>query len=102
MDIEAVADVQGAAVLEGLGRRGPGRVVVAQEETACLLVADADHAWVEQRGRAGVVGVVVGVDQMRHLVARAVGGGDLVGDSEQVLLDAADVVALVVEGRAQR
>ena len=27
-------------------------------------MADANHAGVEQRGRAGVVGVVVGVDQV--------------------------------------
>ena len=37
------ADVQGPAVLEGLGRCRPGRVVVAQQQPACLLVADADH-----------------------------------------------------------
>jgi hypothetical protein len=127
-------DVQGAAVREGLGRRGPGRVVVAQQQPAGLLVADADHAWVEQRGRAGVVGVVVGVDQVRHFVADAVGGGGLVdgplqvvadgwggveqddavgggqegrlvgavGDPVQVPFDPADVVALVVEGGAER
>jgi hypothetical protein len=81
-----------------------------------------------------VVGVVVGVDQVRHSVADAVGGGDLVdralqvvadgrgrveqdhavgggqegrvvdavGDPVQVPLDPSDVVALVVEGRAER
>ena len=89
---------------------------------------------VEQRRRAGVVGVVVRVDEMTHLVAHAVGGGDLVhrpldvvpdggrrveqddavsgrqegrlvgavGDPVEVPLDAADVVALLVERGAQR
>jgi hypothetical protein len=53
------ADLEGAAVLEGLLRRGPGRVVVAQQELARLLMPDACDASVEQRRRAGVVGVVV-------------------------------------------
>ena len=123
-----------AAVLEGLLGRGPGRVVVAQQELARLLVPDAGDVLVEQRGRAGVVGVVVGVDEVGDLVADAVGGGDLVhgalqvvadgrrrveqddavrrgqerrlvgavGDPVEVALDAADVVALLVEGRAER
>jgi hypothetical protein len=97
-------------------------------------MADADHGRVEQRGRAGVVGVVVGVDEVGDGVGDAVGGGDLVdgplqvvadgrggveqdhavgggqerrlvgavGDPVEVPLDPADVVALVVEGRAER
>ena len=128
------ADLQGAAVLERLLVRGSGRVVVAQQQPPGLLVADANHACVEQRGRAGVVGVVVRVDQVGDGVADAVGGGDLVdgplevvadgrrrveqddavgggqerrlvgavGDPVEVPLDPADVVALVVEGGAER
>jgi len=87
---------------------------------------------IEQRRGAGVVGVVVRVDQVGDLVAHAVCGGDLVhgaldvvtdrgrrveqndavrggqerrlvcavGDPVEVPLDAADVVALLVEGGA--
>jgi hypothetical protein len=97
-------------------------------------VPDPDHVPVEQRGGAGVIGVVVGVDEMGHPVAHALGRGDLVhgsldvapdargrveqhdavwggqerrlvnavGDPVQVPLDASDVVALIVEGRASR
>ena len=125
---------QRAAILEGLLRCGPRRVVVAQQQVARLLVADAGDAVVEQRGGAGVVGVVVGVDEVGHLVADAVGGGDLVdgpldvvtdrgrrveqddavrrrqerrlvgavGDPVEVALDAADVVALLVERGPER
>jgi hypothetical protein len=59
------ADVQREAVLESHGRPGPGRVVVAQQEPPCLLVPDAHDVPAEQRGRAGVVGVVVRVDKRR-------------------------------------
>ena len=95
---------------------------------------DADDVAAEQGGRAGVVGVVVRVDQVGHRVGRrrrrrrsrprpAAGCGrwsaerrtarrrpgrqerrlvDAVGDPVQVPLDPADVVPLVVEGRAER
>src|SRR5260370_24475089 len=128
------AHLQGVAAGEGHVRHGPGRVVVPQQQPPGLLVPDANDVAVEQRGRAGVVGVVVGVDQVGHRVGHAVGGGDLVhgppqvtadaggrvehhdavrggqegrlvdavGDPVQVPLDASDVVALVVEGRAKR
>ena len=128
------ADLEGAAVLERLLVRRPGRVVVAQQQPPRLLVPDAGDVLVEQRGRAGVVGVVVRVDEVGDLVADAVGGGDLVdgaldvvadrrrrveqhdavrgrqerrlvgavGDPVQVPLDAADVVALLVERGAER
>lgn len=69
---------QGAALREGLFGRGPGRVVVSQQELPSLLVPDASDLPVEQRGRAGVVGVMVRVDEVSHLVAHAIGGGDRV------------------------
>jgi hypothetical protein len=81
------ADLQGVAVGEGLGRGGPGRVVVAPQQPPGLGVADADHAGVEQRGRAGMVGVVVGVDEVGDGVGDAVGGGDLVDGPLQVVAD---------------
>ena len=133
--LDALAsDLERAPVLERLLRRGPRGVVVAQQQLAGLLVPDARDASVEQRGCAGVVGVVVGVDEVRDPVADAVGGGDLVdraldvvtdrgrrveqddavrggqerrlvgavGDPVEVLLDPSDVVALLVEGGAER
>ena len=112
----------------------PRRVVVAQQQPPGLLVSDAGDVLVEEGRRAGVVGVVVRVDEVRDLVADAVGRGDLVdgpldvvadgrrrveqddavrggqerrlvgavGDPVEVPLDAADVVALLVEGGAER
>jgi hypothetical protein len=97
-------------------------------------VPDPEHVPVKQRRRAAVVGVVVRVDEVRHPVGDAVGGGDLVdgpaqvaadgrgrveqhdavgggqerglvdavGDVVQVPLDPPDVIALLVQGRAQR
>jgi hypothetical protein len=128
------ADLEGATVAEGLFVRRPRRVVVAQQEAPGLLVSDARDVLVEQRRRAGVVGVVVRMDEVDHLVADAVCRCDLVdgsldvvadgrgrveqddavrgrqerrlvgavGDPVQVPLDAADVVALLVEGGAER
>ena len=72
---------------ECLLRCWPCRVVVSQQELAGLLVPDARDAFVKQRGRAGVVGVVVGVDEVRDLVAHAVGGGDLVDRALDVVTD---------------
>ena len=95
---------------------------------------DAHHVPVEQRGRAGVVRVVVRVDEVLDLVADAVRRCDLVdraldvvadrrrrvenhdavrcgqerglvgavGDPVEVPLHASDVVALVIEGGAER
>ena len=48
---------------------------------------DAHDVPAEQRGRTGVVGVVVGVDKVRHRVAHPVGGGDLVDGPLQVVSD---------------
>ena len=73
---------------EGDLRGRAGRVVVPLQPTLGFLVPDADHVPVEQRGRAGVVGVVVGVDQVGHRVGHAVGGGDLVDGPPQVGADA--------------
>src|SRR6185437_15950159 len=127
-------DLEGVVVGEGDLRGRAGRVVVPLQPTLGFLVPDADHVPAEQRGRAGVVGVVVGVDQVGHRVGHPVGGGDLVhgplqvtadarrrveqhdavrcgqerrlidavGDVVEVPLYASDVVALVVEGRAER
>jgi hypothetical protein len=127
-------DLQGVTIGEGHLRRRPGGVVVPQQEPPGLLVPDAGHVAPEQEGRAAVVGVMVGVDQVGHRIGHALGGGDLVhgapqvvadrrgrveqhhpvrggqerrlvdtvGDPVQVPLDASDVVALVVEGRAER
>ena len=128
------ADLEGSTVLERLFVRRPGRVVVAQQEAPGLLVPDAGDVLVEQRRRAGVVGVVVRVDEVSDLVADAVCRRDLVdgpldvvadrgrrveqhdavrgrqerrlvgavGDPVEVPLDAADVVALLVERGAER
>ena len=81
------ADLQAAAVLEGLLGRGPRRVVVAQQELPRLLVPDPGDVAVEQRGGAGVVGVVVRVDEVGDLVADAVGGGDLIHGALEVVPD---------------
>jgi len=81
------ADLQGAVVGEGLFRRGFGRVVVPQQEPPGFLVPDAGHVGAEQRGGAGVVGVVVGVDEVGHRVAHALGGGDVVHGALQVVAD---------------
>jgi hypothetical protein len=94
-------------------------------------VPDAHDVVAEQVRRAGLVGVVVGVDQMGHCTADTFGRRDLVhgppqvvadgrrgveqhhpvgrreerrlvgavGDPVQVALDAANEVALLVEGR---
>ena len=81
------ADLEGAAILEGLLGRGPRRVVVAQQKLARLLVPDARDVLVEERGRADVIGVVVRVDEVRDLVADAVRGGDLVDRPLDVVAD---------------
>jgi hypothetical protein len=77
--LDALAsDFEGPTVLEGLVWWGPCRVVIAEEELSRLLMADADDVPIEQRGRAGVVCVVVRVDEMGHPVAHSVDRGDLV------------------------
>ena len=81
------AYLERAAIPEGLLRCRPGRVVVPQQEPSRFLVPDAHHVPVEQRGRAGVVRVVVRVDEMGHLVAHTVGSGDLVHGPPQVVAD---------------
>ena len=81
------ADVERALVLEDFFRRRPRLVVVAYEEVSRLLVPDADDLVAEQRRRAPMIGVVVRVDEMRHLVADAVGGGDLVHRALNVVAD---------------
>jgi hypothetical protein len=81
------ADLQGPVVGEDLFRRGLGRVVIPQQQPPGLLVPDADHLAAEQRGRAGVVGVVLCVHQVSHRVAYALGRGDLVHGALQVVAD---------------
>jgi hypothetical protein len=82
------ADLQGAAIGEGLLRRRPVRVVVPEQEAPRLLVPNPHDVLAEERGRAGMVGVVVGVDQVGHLVAHAVRLRDLVDGPLQVVPDA--------------
>jgi hypothetical protein len=127
------ADLQRVAVGERLLRCRLGRVAVPQQQPAAFLVPDADHIAPEDRGAAGVVGVMVRVDDVRHRAAHALGRGDLVhgplqvvaegrrrveqnhaipgrqecrvvvavGDPVQVPLHAPDVVAPLVQGRAE-
>jgi hypothetical protein len=72
------ADLERAAVLERLLVRRSRRIVVAEQQPPRLFVPDARDVLVEQRGRGrtGVVGVVVRVDEMSDRVADAVGGRD--------------------------
>lgn len=72
------ADLERQPILEGLLGLRPGRVVVAEQEVARLLMSYPRDVLVKERGRAGVVGVVVGVDEVGDTVADAVGGRDLV------------------------
>ena len=127
------ADLERVLAGEDDLRGGPGRVVVPQQQSPGLRVPDAYEIVAEQVGRAGVVGVVMGVDDVGHRVTQALGLRDLVhgpsqvvadgrrgveqhhpvgrgeerrlvgavGDPEEVALDAADEVPLVVQGRAE-
>jgi len=81
------ADFQGVAVGEGHVRDGAGRVVVAQQQSPGLLVADADDVPAEQRGGSLVVAVVVRVDHVGDLVGQAVRGGGLVHGTPDVVTD---------------
>src|SRR5712672_1951166 len=71
-------DVERAVVLEDFLGRRPRLVVVAYEQLSRLLMPDARDVLAEQRRRATMIRVVVSVDEILHLVADAVGGGDLV------------------------
>jgi len=62
------AYLQRVAVAEGHVGRRPGRVVVPEQKPAGLLVPDPDDI-LEERGGSAVVGVVMGVDEVRHRVA---------------------------------
>src|SRR6267154_3220124 len=81
------ADLESAAVAEGLLWYRPGGVVVPRKEPARLLVTDPDDALVEQRGCACVIRVMVRVDEVRHLVAHSVCLGDLVDRALNVVAD---------------
>jgi len=81
------ADFQGVAVGEGHVRDGAGGVVVAQQQSPGLLVADADDVPAEQRGRSLMVAVVVRVDHVGDLAGQAVRGGDLVHGTPDVVTD---------------
>src|ERR1700683_505554 len=81
------ADFRGVAVGEGHVRDGAGGVIVAQQQSPGLLVADADYVPAEQRGCSLVVCVVVRVDHVGDLVGQAVGGGDLVHGTPDVAAD---------------
>ena len=82
------ADLEGPAIAEGLLRCRSVRVVVPEQEPPGLLVPDPDDVLAEERGRAGMVRVMVGVDEVRDLVAHAVGLRDLVDRSLEVVPDA--------------
>jgi hypothetical protein len=69
-----------------LGHR-PGWVVVSHQKATRLLASNSNDVLAEQRGRSGVVGVVVGVDEMSHFVAHAVCFGDLVHCALDVVTD---------------
>jgi hypothetical protein len=87
-EIDALAaDLERARVLEGLLVRRPGRVVVSQQQPPRLLMPDPRGVLVEEERRAGVVGVVVRVDEVVDLVADAVRGGDLVDRTLDVVAD---------------
>src|SRR6476646_5391352 len=91
--LDALAsDLESAAVMEGLFWRGPRGVVVPQQELPGLLVPDARDISAEQRRRADVVGVVVGVDEVRDLIADAVGVGDLVNFALVVVTNGARTI----------
>ena len=87
------ADLQGPAIAERLVRRRPVRVVVAEQEPPGLLVPDPDDVLSEERGRAAMVRVMVGVDQVGHPVADAVGVRDLVDRPLEVVPDAGRRIA---------
>ena len=80
-------DLQCVAVGEGNVRQRPRRVAVPQQEPPGLLVPDANHVAAENRGCAGVVVMVMGVDHVRHPVGHAFGRGDLVDGTSQVVAD---------------
>ena len=79
-------DLERVSIGEGHIRHRPGRVVVPDKKPAGLLVPDPDDILEQERGRA-VVGVVMGVDQVRHGVADALSGGDLIDGPPQVMAD---------------
>jgi hypothetical protein len=72
------ADLEVPAVSECLLRWGSRGVVITEQQVPGLLVPDADDVPAKQRRRAGVIGIVMGIDEVRHPVVRAVRGGDLV------------------------
>jgi hypothetical protein len=53
-----------------------------------LLMPDTHDIVAEYGGRGGVVGVVMGVDEVRHRAADILGCGDLVHGPLQVVADA--------------
>ncbi len=81
------ADFDRAAVPEGLLGCRAGRVVLAQQQATRVLVTDARDVFVEQRGGTRVVGVVVGVNEVRDLIRHAVGRGDLIDGPLDIVAD---------------
>jgi hypothetical protein len=81
------ADFQGVVVEERHVGDGAGGVIVAQQQSPGLLVADADDVPAEQRGRSLVVCVMVRVDHVGDLAGQAVGGGDLVHGTPDAVAD---------------
>src|SRR6516225_10632032 len=82
------SDLEGQALPEGvIWCRPPGVIVTAQQPPG-LLVTDASDVPPKQGRGTGVVGVVMGIDEMRHLVADAAGGRNLVHGALDVVTDA--------------
>src|SRR5262249_36632977 len=81
-------DLQGVPVGQAPRGRRRGGALAPLQQPAGLLRPDAAHVPAEQRGGAGVVGVVVRVDEVRQGAAHAVGGRDLIDRPPQVAADA--------------
>jgi hypothetical protein len=81
------AHLKGVAVLEGDVGERPGRVVFEGQDRLCLSLANAHHVVAEQRRGAEVVGVVVGVDDVGHLVGHVIAVRDRVNGALQVVPD---------------
>src|SRR6267142_606727 len=61
---------------------------ISRVRRSVKVSSGAHDVLAEQRGRAGMVGVMVGVDQVRHLVAHAVVSRNLVDRALEVMPDA--------------
>jgi hypothetical protein len=60
---------------------------VSQEKASCVLVANPDEVVTEKVGSTGVIGMVMGVHEMRDGVAYPLDGRDFVDRLPQVVPD---------------